>query len=148
MKNLIAYVDGSYNEAVGRYAFGCVFLLPDETVVRKSGSGSNPETLAIRNVGGEMLGAMYAVQWALKHEYESIEIRYDYMGIECWATGAWKTKNELTKKYAGFMRRQGHFIRITFKKVKAHTGDFYNEEADQLAKAALENAEGMPGYED
>lgn len=147
MSHVTAYVDGSYNEAIGRYAFGCVLLLPDGEIVRKSGNGNNPETLAIRNVGGEMLGAMYAVQWARKHSFESIEICYDYSGIACWATGAWKTKNELTKKYAGFMQRQGNFIKITFTKVKAHTGDRYNEEADELAKAALNrDSIGMDEY--
>lgn len=137
MSHVTAYVDGSYNEALGRYAFGCVFLLPDGEIVRRSGNGCSPGTLAIRNVGGEMLGAMYAVQWARKKGFSSIEICYDYSGIECWATGAWKTKNELTKKYAAFMQRQSNFIAVTFKKVKAHTGDHYNEEADNLAKEAL-----------
>lgn len=142
--SLTAYVDGSYSEALGRYSFGCILLLPKGEIVKKSGSGDHPESLAIRNVAGEMLGAMYAVKWALKNGYKSLEIHYDYMGIECWATGAWSAKNELTQKYAGFMQRQGRLIRISFVKVKAHTGNFYNEEVDQLAKAALEGPTGIP----
>ena len=27
--NLLAYVDGSYDDSLKKYAFGCVFLLPD-----------------------------------------------------------------------------------------------------------------------
>ena len=53
---LVAYVDGSYEHSVKRYAFGCVFILPDDTVYVENGSGSNPDTAKLRNVSGEMLG--------------------------------------------------------------------------------------------
>ena len=134
---LLAYVDGSFDVAIGKYAFGCVILTPDGEIVRESGNGDNPESLAIRNVAGEMLGAMAAVRWAIKNGYETIELRYDYEGIEKWATGAWKAKNALTQKYAEYMQRQKNHIKISFQKVKAHSGDYYNEEADKLAKEAL-----------
>ena len=29
---LVAYVDGSYNDDVKRYAFGCVFITPAEEI--------------------------------------------------------------------------------------------------------------------
>ena len=136
-KILTAYVDGSFNEALGRYAFGCVLLTPEGKVVEKSGNGNRPDCLAIRNVAGEMIGAMFAVRWGIRNGYDSIDIYYDYEGIEKWAVGAWKTKNELTQKYAAFMKEQQEFIQIGFHKVKAHSGNEYNEKADKLAKAAL-----------
>ena len=118
-------------------AYGCVLLVPGGGIIRKNGGGSSPECVALRNVAGEMLGAMYAVKWAQKAGYGKLEICYDYMGIEMWATGGWKAKNELTQKYAAFMKESGKTCEITFRKIAAHTGDTYNEEADQLAKAAL-----------
>ena len=135
--HLIAYVDGSFDVNLGRYAYGCVLLVPGGGIIRKNGGGSSPECVALRNVAGEMLGAMYAVKWAQKAGYGKLEICYDYMGIEMWATGGWKAKNELTQKYAAFMKESGKTCEITFRKIAAHTGDTYNEEADQLAKAAL-----------
>ena len=33
---------------------------------------------------------------------------------------------------------------ISFVKVAAHTGDYYNEQVDQLAKAALKQDSGIP----
>ena len=134
---LIAYVDGSFDAAIGKYAFGCVILTPDGDIIKESGNGDNPESLAIRNVAGEMLGAMTAVRWAIKNGYDNLELRYDYEGIEKWATGVWKAKNTLTQKYAEYMQRQKRYIKISFQKVKAHSGDYYNEEADKLAKEAL-----------
>ena len=141
---LLAYVDGSFDETLGRYAFGCIIITPNGETIKEFGNGDNPESLAIRNVAGEMLGAMYAVKWAVKNGYDNIELHYDYEGIEKWAVGEWKAKNTLTQKYVAFMNEQQSIIRINFQKVKAHTGDFYNEEADQLAKKALTEGKGIP----
>lgn len=141
---LLAYVDGSFDETLGKYAFGCIIITPNGETIKEFGNGDNPESLAIRNVAGEMLGAMYAVKWAIKNGYDNIELHYDYEGIEKWAIGEWKAKNTLTQKYAAFMKEQQSIIRINFQKVKAHSGDFYNEEADRLAKKALTEGNGIP----
>ena len=92
---------------------------------------------------GEMLGAMHAVKWSIEHGYSAIKLCYDYMGIEMWATGGWAAKNELTQKYAAYMKRAKERIDITFQKIAAHTGDKYNEEADQLAKKVLTEGAGL-----
>lgn len=63
-----------------------------------------------------MLGAMFAVKWCDKNGYSAIEICYDYLGIEKWATGEWKAKNSLTKKYADFMKENSDKLNISFKK--------------------------------
>lgn len=139
-----AYVDGSFDVKIGKYSFGCVMLTPEGEIVRESGNGDNPQSLALRNVTGEMLGAMFAVKWSAVNGYSAVEICYDYMGIEMWATGGWKAKNDLTQKYAAFMRENAKRIRITYRKIAAHTGDKYNEEADKLAKAALTEGNGIP----
>lgn len=143
-EQVVAYVDGSFDEKIGKYAFGCVILTPEGGIIRRFGNGDNPQSMALRNVTGEMLGAMYAVKWCDKYGYSAIEICYDYMGIEMWATGVWKAKNELTQKYASFMREYGRKLNISFCKIAAHTGDRYNEEADQLAKTGLVEGNGIP----
>ena len=134
---VIAYVDGSFEKSIGRYAFGCVLLTPDGQEIRESGSGSDPAGVAIRNVAGEMLGSMTAVNWAIENKYPAVEIRYDYEGVEKWVTGMWRAKTPLTSKYAAHMQEAGKKVKISFCKIAAHTGNHYNEEADQLAKSAL-----------
>ena len=141
---MIAYVDGSYDHSIRHYAFGCVFILPDGRVYTESGNGDNPDSAALRNVTGEMLGAMFAVRFAMVNGFHSIEIRYDYEGIEKWVTGAWKSKTELTKKYAQAMRSWSQKVQIRFTKVTAHTNVYYNEMADQLARGALPGNKGIP----
>lgn len=141
---VIAYVDGSYEHSLLKYAFGCVFLLPDGTIYVESGSGNNPDSAKLRNVTGEMLGAMFAVRWAIKNGFSKLELRYDYEGVEKWVTGAWKSKTELTGKYADAMRRWSTQISLKFTKVAAHTNVYYNEMADQLAKQAVLEKDGVP----
>lgn len=141
---LLAYVDGSYNDSLKKYAFGCVFILPDGHIYTEYGNGDNPQSLEQRNVTGEMLGAMYAVKFAMFNGFRAIEIRYDYQGIEKWVTGEWRSKTELTQKYAAAMRGWSKSIAITFTKVAAHTNVKYNELADRMAKMGLTEGKGIP----
>lgn len=141
---LAAYVDGSYDDSLKKYAFGCVFLLADGSIYTQFGNGDNEKSLQHRNVTGEMLGAMYAVKTAMLNGYAAIDIYYDYEGIEKWVTGAWRSKTELTQKYATSMKEWGRSIRINFHKVAAHTNVKYNELADKLAKQGLVEGMGVP----
>lgn len=141
---LLAYVDGSYDDSLKKYAFGCVFILPDGRIYTEYGNGDNEQSLRHRNVTGEMLGAMYAVKTAMLSGFSQIEIRYDYEGIEKWVTGAWRSRTELTGKYATSMREWGKSIKIRFTKVAAHTNVYYNELADKMAKTGLREGKGVP----
>lgn len=141
---LLAYVDGSYDDSLKKYAFGCVFLLPDGRIYAEYGNGDNEQSLQHRNVTGEMLGAMYAVKVAMINNYRRLEIRYDYQGIEKWVTGEWRSRTELTQKYAGAMREWGRSIGISFTKVAAHSNVYYNELADKMAKTGLTMGKGIP----
>lgn len=141
---VIAYVDGSYDDGLKKYSFGCIILTPSGDIVKESGNGENPASLAIRNVAGEMLGAMYAVKWAIANGYSEIELRYDYEGIEKWVQGEWRAKNELAQKYAAAMNDWKKSIHISFLKIAAHSNNKYNDMADELAKSALLNGNGIP----
>ena len=139
-----AYVDGSFNPEIGKYAFGLVLIHPNGQIEEKCGSGDTPEAVLQRNVSGEMIASMLAVKWASVNGYMSLDIYYDYTGIECWATGAWKAKNDLTKKYRDFMQKAMKTFDIRFFKVEAHTNVELNEMADKLAKKGLTLPVGLP----
>ena len=51
---------------------------------------------------------------------------------------------ELTQKYALSMQMWQAQIQMSFTKVTAHSNVYYNEMADQLAKQALVDREGVP----
>lgn len=139
-----AYVDGSFNPELNKYAFGLVLIHPEGRIEEKCGSGDTPEAVKQRNVSGEMIASMLAVKWASVNKYSELDIYYDYSGIECWATGAWKAKNDLTKKYRDYMQKAMSCLSIRFFKVEAHTNVKFNEMADKLAKKGLTLPVGLP----
>ena len=131
-----AFVDGSYNIATGVYGYGGFLVSEGEKYILQ-GAGNEAEMASMRNVAGEILGSMAAVEKALELGLKELVIYYDYMGIEMWATGGWKRNKTGTVAYYEFMQKVKGKIAITFQKVKGHSGIEGNEEADRLAKAAV-----------
>ena len=122
----VAYVDGS---------FGCILLHGNE---RKEMSQAfvGTEDVSMRNVAGELEGAMAAMAYCETHEIHNLHLYYDYQGIESWATGEWKRNKPGTIRYKEFYDHLQK-VKVYFHKVKGHSGVELNEAVDQLAKAAL-----------
>ena len=139
MKNIskaIAYVDGSYNPKNNHFSYGCVILFNDNKV--ELYEEFNDDKMAMmRNVSGEIIGATQAMLYCLNHNIDELDLYYDYMGIECWCTGAWHTNKTHTRAYADFYQKIKKKLKVNFYKVKGHSGDEYNDLADKLAKKAL-----------
>ena len=139
---VIAYVDGSYDNASGRFSCGVVVLQTDDagvTEVTELKSVFDDEDAGQqRNVAGEVMGAKTAIDYCMANGIREITIYHDYEGVGKWADDLWKAKNPLTHAYKKFVadaRQSG--MSIKFEKVKAHAGNRYNEQADRLAKDAL-----------
>ncbi len=131
-----AFVDGSFCETTGTYGYGGFLMNRGDKVILQ-GNGNEPEMASMRNVAGEILGSMAAVEKALELGLKELTIFYDYMGIEMWATGGWKRNKSGTIAYHDFMQYVKGQIQITFVKVQGHSGIEGNEEADKLAKEAV-----------
>lgn len=139
--NALAYVDGSYNDEKKKFSYGVVLFYntgsgTEETELSKA--FTHPELLEMRNVSGEIMGAAEAMKRAKEMGLDHITIYHDYEGIAAWCTGAWRTKKVWTKKYKAFYDDISKYISVEFIKVKGHSGDKYNDQADKLAKQALE----------
>jgi len=131
-----AYTDGSYNISDKRFSYGIVMFVKGEKLTFYE-AFSNPELATMRNVAGEIMGARRAMEYCIENGYTSLEILYDYEGVEKWCTGAWKTTKEGTAEYNRYYNSIKEKLRVVFTKVKGHSGNKFNDEADSLAKEAL-----------
>ena len=114
-----------------------VFIEKNGTIEEYFDSGREESYQSMRNVSGEILGALKAASLAVEKGYSSIAIFHDYQGIASWAKGEWKCNKEKTIEYREKMLSYQKQIKITFHKVLAHSGDHFNERADILAKQAV-----------
>ena len=135
------YVDGSYNKDNNLTGAGIVILYNER--IYKKAFGVITEEEHSWNIDGECHAVLEALRICtgeviiddFKIEGKNITISYDYMGIEKWATREWKVKSKIARLYVKQFDDlvSKYKLNIKFNKIKAHTGDKYNEMADELA---------------
>lgn len=139
------YVDGSYNPKTKVWG-GAAILMQDDDVVIKEILVSDKDLNGSRQINGELESTIHALRYVLEHLQEisdkKITVFYDYAGIEKWATGEWTARKDVVIDYKKRVQRHlmllryEHKIEIIFTKVKAHSGEEFNEKVDRLAKSA------------
>jgi len=87
-------------------------------------------------VTSELVGVVLAIKYLQSQNITCCNLYYDFTGIKGWAAQNWRANKPLTEKYKDFMRRAN--VNINYIKVKSHSGDFYNDYVDKLAKKATE----------
>lgn len=132
----IAYVDGCFNDTTNEYSYGLVIFY-NGIEEHYSAKFADDKMVTMRNVAGEIEGAKKAMEICLNSNIKSLDIVYDYIGIENWCTGAWKANKPGSREYKDFYNKIKDALKVAFIKVKSHTGNKYNELADQIAKNAV-----------
>ena len=131
-----AYVDGSYGGSADEFSYGMV-ILDHGREYKFSKKIVDKELAAMNNVAGEIKGAEAAMKYALDKGFQKVIIYHDYEGITRWCLGEWKTNRKGTKDYKEFYDSIKDRLQVQFVKVAGHSGDKYNDMADELAKQAL-----------
>lgn len=132
----VAYVDGSYNKATGEFSAGGVLFYNHEKV-EFSQKNADPQMAEMHNVAGEIMAAVLVLRYCVEKEIPAVEIYHDYAGVGRWATGAWKANKPGTRAYAAFCKKAMAHVDTRFIDVTGHSGDYWNDYADGLAKKAL-----------
>lgn len=140
---VVAYVDGSYKAETKQYSYGVVIFYngKEEHLCE---AFSDPEMSQMRNVAGEIEGAKKAMEYCVNNNIKTLDIFYDYEGIEKWCTGEWKANKQGTKTYKEYYDIISKNVMVRFIKVKGHSGNKYNDLADRLARHAV----GIGDYKD
>ncbi len=132
------YTDGSYRDGI--WGAGAILIAPNGEIKKFSSYGNDEH--GSRNVAGEIQAAINGLRALFKlvssDEKHEVVIYHDYEGIGKWADGSWKAKAPDAIAYKEAIAKAREYFDISFVKVKAHSGDKYNELADQLAGFAME----------
>lgn len=150
---VVAFVDGSFNPQKRVYGYGIHIITPDNgNPVELCGKAANEKYIDLRNMAGEILGAINAIDWAWKNCYNKIVIFHDLEGISKWADGSYKAQTPLSQFYRRYIEEKQDVIQIEFVKVSGHSNNRYNDRADLLAKGSvndnkiLKDSNGNNGY--
>lgn len=135
---LHVYVDGSYNATTEEYSYGMVAVQNNIVLYIESGAAKSDSSRNIRQIAGELTGAVKGVQYALSKGETKVVIFHDYIGICYHATGFWERREESSKEYYKKMQElMSSGIEVIFVKVDSHTGDLFNELVDEKCKEKL-----------
>lgn len=130
------YVDGSYSISTEKYSYGLVSVRGN--VIEYIEGGAYKAKGNIRQIAGELQGAVKALEYAKSIGEKHIVLFHDYEGIFHHATGSWSRNDKSSEEYYEKMNKffeDG--MEVTFVKVDSHTGDLYNELVDEKCKDAL-----------
>lgn len=132
---LMAYTDSSFTSGnPPKSGYGICFVRDGKEVAHVYGPCD--ADAALRNVGGELMAATKAIEIAEKLMEPELIICHDFKNIQMWGDGLWKCNTKETAAFRDMVeaaRKDG--LAIEFGWVRGHTGNQYNELADQYAAA-------------
>lgn len=121
-----AYTDGSFCN--GRYGYGVLLLehAPDGALraVEIGGYGDNSGILPSRNISGELLAVLKAVEYAAVRGYPRLYVYHDLLQAASWVQtpGCCRVSHWYHREF----QRLAHGMAVVFHKVLAHSGDPHN----------------------
>lgn len=141
MKKLkaIAYVDGSYNFETESSGSAVVLIINQNYRPRRIAFQRKYTSL---KPYGPNISEMNAVKTAIKSAYSlgvtNLTIYYDWNGLEFFSLQSnIKVRHDVCqcfKQYADFVELKRKSMKISFVKVKAHSGVKFNTLADKMAR--------------
>ena len=69
---VVAFTDGSFDEGKNAYGSGVCIFAPSDTYVELCNIGKNEKYIGLRNIAGEIIAVMNAVDWPWKNGYDNL----------------------------------------------------------------------------
>ena len=80
------------------------------------------------------MAVLEALKWFEANNVPAASVHYDFENLALWVRGVYKTNTEISRALVDAVRRSP--VKLSWTKVRAHTGVHWNERVDQLAKQA------------
>jgi ribonuclease HI len=138
MKKVIAYTDGACHGNPGPMGAGAVLLTPDADRVKQISQSLGAGTNNIAELQAVSLALSGIKQYARSTVH--ITIRTDSQYVIGMLSKGWKMNANVTLVMA-IRELITQFGLVEFEKIKAHTGNQYNEWADNLAQQGVKGNE-------
>lgn len=127
------FTDGSHSYNLNGWGF--VVVKNNEIVHRDH--GLVPEQFFdLFQVGGEVFAVVEATKYAKKLRLKNMVIMHDLKFLNKWAVGKIRKHSKLSDDFYDYMKKVDKKMKVTFIKVKAHSGMEFNDAADHEARLA------------
>ncbi|ABR31520.1 ribonuclease H [Thermosipho melanesiensis] len=129
------YVDGSYYQELSIAGYAFCIVDEDKEIFTKSGA------IILKNansVVAELVAVINALRYCERNNITNVTIVHDYNEIPMFATAYRKTKNRKINSYIYELKRLYNKLDVSFKKVKAHKNDEFNNLVDKLSRESVE----------
>lgn len=139
-----AFVDGSHRD--GEITYGVALVRDGVEIAALQGQVAQEEAIfgqdlpkilgsGSRQIPGEITAVYKAIEWCCQQGVDRITIAHDLKGLPEWASGRWKANTPVTQR----LRQDAPNwpVKVTWVKVKGHSGHTFNDRADALAREAL-----------
>lgn len=143
----VVYTDGacSSNSGVGGWAY---LIMYDGGMIKSNGGGKEKTTgnaMELKALCEAMVACSnIGVENMLVYSDSAYVINY-FDEMDKWYRNDWKKNNGKSIKNKSLWKRVHELVkrgmRVEFEKVKAHSGDIYNDTVDSLAKGAIKDVD-------
>lgn len=131
---VVIYIDGSYKNGRGKYAFLGFAPLKTEPLFKTFGYVYDDEFNKLHNIGAELMACLRALEWAYSNDMKTVHIIYDCEGI---VTIQQKEQTQgARKKYYQAVHAFKKKLDIHFLHVR-HGNNSLHQEAHKLSQMAV-----------
>lgn len=132
-------VDGSFSNQTKAGGAGIVYKTSSDVGYKKAYFKVPTAFLKERNVAGELLATLWAIEKAIELKLKDMILVFDYVGNFYYSNGLWTPKSKpitLIVNRIRLLLRNNSSLYIKWFKADSHTNLFINDEADRLSKIA------------